>query len=178
MEKGYVHIYCGDGKGKTTAAVGLSVRAAGSGIPVLFVQFLKDGTSSEIRVLEKIPEITVLCADKDYGFYISMDDAEKLDAKKNYMALLEKAILVCRQSEGNTRRILVLDEIMAACNYGLVDQEFLLSFLADRPEGLEVVMTGRNPQKELCEIADYITEMKKQKHPYDQGLTARIGIEL
>lgn len=178
MEKGCVHIYCGDGKGKTTAAVGLSVRAAGSGMQVLFVQFLKDGSSSEISVLEKLPEVTVLCVEKDFGFYISMNDSEKQEAKKSYSALLEKAIMICRQSGENVRRVLVLDEIMAVCNYGLVDIEFLLSFLADKPEKLEIVMTGRKPLEELCEIADYITEMKKLKHPYDKGLTARIGIEL
>lgn len=170
---GLVHIYCGEGKGKTTAAVGLSLRAAGNGIPVLFVQFLKDGSSGEVKMLEHIKGIRVMNVKESYGFVFRMTEQEKSLAAGAYTELFRQAAAQCSQG-----MVLVLDEIMAACGNGLVSWEMVMAFLKERPQNIEVIMTGRDPSPELKEAADYITEMKKIKHPFDKGISARHGIEL
>ena len=171
--RGLVHLYCGDGKGKTTAAVGLSVRAAGAGKRVLFAQFLKDGSSSELNILRALRNVEVACCGQNFGFFKSMDEQTKAAARQAYSALLED---VMRKSEDGVD-LLVLDEAVAACNHGLIEETALLDFLRRRPETLEVVLTGRNPSQHLLDAADYVTEMRKRKHPFDQGITARCGIE-
>ena len=170
---GLIHIYCGDGKGKTTAAVGISVRAAGAGVKVVFAQFFKDGSSSELKILSGIENVeTVVCRTR-YGFYRYMDDETREKARRDYTGVFEKAAELASEGAG----LLVLDEIISACNHGMVSGSRLLEFLSGRPEGLEVVLTGRGPSEELMNIADYVTEMRKIKHPYDRGISARPGIE-
>lgn len=171
--RGLIHLYCGDGKGKTTAAVGLCVRAAGAGKRVLFTQFLKDGSSSELRVLRALPNIEVLCCGQSFGFFKSMDGQTKAAARQAYSALLESAM----QKSADGVELLVLDEAVAACNHGLIGEDTLLGFLRQKPEALEVVLTGRNPSQNLLDMADYVTEMCKRKHPFDRGVAARRGIE-
>lgn len=168
------HIYTGDGKGKTTAAVGLSIRCAGSGGEVLFTQFLKDNKSSELSLLQKIENITVILCDETFGFYSRMEEETKKRAKVVYHNYLQTIIEKVRQQE---YVMLVLDEIIGAYNYNLIDRKLLLEFLQGKPDGLEVVMTGRNPHKELVELADYVSEIVKVKHPFDKGVIARRGIE-
>lgn len=170
---GLIHIYCGDGKGKTTAAVGLSVRASGCGKKTIFAQFLKDGTSSEMTVLNKIENIKVCVCGSHCGFLRNMSEAEISETKRRFENLLSEVLDMCE----NDTDLLVLDEIIAACNNKIVDEERLLKFLKEKPNGLEVVMTGRNPSESLISVADYVTEMKKIKHPYDNGIVARLGIE-
>ncbi len=170
--EGCVHIYCGDGKGKTTASVGLAVRAAGAGKAVLFTQFLKPGTSSEIGVLKAIPGVTVLCDQTPFGFYRNMTPAQRIQAASAYAKLLETAL-----SQAKDCGVLILDEVIPACRHGLVDGEVLLDFLTHRPAALEVVLTGRNPSPELLALADYVTEMRKCRHPFDRGIPARLGVE-
>lgn len=167
-----IHIYCGDGKGKTTAAIGLAVRSAGCGKKVLFVQFFKNGVSSEINLLQKSNNIIVLFEPKYFGRVINMTDSEKLESRAAYMKLFAASV---QQAEEDGADVIILDEIISAYNHGFVESEDLLSFL-DRTK-MEVVMTGRDPAKELCERANYITEMKKIKHPFDRGVMARKGIE-
>ena len=169
---GLIHLYCGNGKGKTTASVGLAVRAAGAGRRVLFTQFYKDGTSSEINVLRSIPGITVEVCGKHYGFFKRMTDEEKEAARKDYTALLEKVLRDSADAD-----LLILDEAVSACNNGSIPEDRLLEFLRNRPEGLEVVLTGRKPSAALTDIADYVTSMNKEKHPFDRGVAARKGIE-
>ncbi len=171
--RGLVHIYCGDGKGKTTAAVGLSVRARGAGLKVLFVQFLKDGSSSEIRVLQETPGIDALAVREPFGFVWTMDEEELSRAKAAYTGLLLSAEKRSHDGYG----LLVLDEVISAVNCGIVPEQELLDFIACRPEGLELVLTGRDPSRALCEAADYITEMRKLRHPFDKGVQGRKGIE-
>lgn len=171
--RGCMHIYCGDGKGKTTAAVGLAIRAAGAGKRVLFAQFLKDGTSSEMQVLRNINGVTVEVCTTPHGFIKNMDAEEKQRAKADFTALLEQ---VLRHAEEGAD-LLVLDEIIPACNHAMVEESVLTEFLHSRPEKLEVVLTGRSPSQTLLCAADYVTEMRKVKHPYDQGISARYGIE-
>ncbi len=172
--KSCIHIYCGDGKGKTTAAIGLSVRASGCGKKVLVTRFLKTDHSGEVKVLDAIPGITVTPCERSFGFFTRMTEEQKKEAAVYYSQLLASTLEKAVNEEYD---LLVMDEIMAVCNYGLVDEEKVREFLVDRPKGLEVVLTGRNPSKELTDLADYVSEIHKIKHPYDQGLNARKGIE-
>ena len=172
--KGLIHIICGDGKGKTTAAIGLSVRAAGRNQKVLIARFLKSNDSGELITLEKIEQITVLPVTKFFGFTWQMNDEQKLEAKEYYNDTLKQAIQMASEEEYD---LLILDEILSVYHYGFVEPEILLDFLANKPEKLEVVMTGRDPKEEVRIFADYISEVKKVKHPYEQGVPARIGIE-
>lgn len=170
---GLIHIYCGKGKGKTTAATGLAIRAVGAGKKVVFTQFLKKGNSSEIDVLKRIEGISVYTLSTHRGFYKNLNEEQRKETKKEYGKLLET---VMEESQNNAD-VLVLDEILSACTHGIADEDKLIEFLKNKPEGLEVVMTGRNPSEKLMETADYITEMTKIKHPYDRGIKARKGIE-
>lgn len=170
--KGFIHLYCGDGKGKTTAAVGLSVRAAGAMKRVVFVQFLKDGASSEIGVLRSIPGVRALHADTVKKWFRDMTAEERETARADYTKLLEDAFSAAADAD-----MLVLDEAVAACNHRLVDEARLLELLRRRPDGLEVVLTGRTPSAALLSQADYITEMKSVRHPFGRGVAARRGIE-
>jgi cob(I)alamin adenosyltransferase len=169
-----VHIYCGDGKGKTTASIGLAVRAAGCGKKVLITRFLKTDYSGEVEGLKSIKGITVTPCEKSFGFFSKMTDQQKLEAKAYYSELLETTL---QKAADQDYDMLVMDEIMAVCNFGLVDEERVCLFLANRPEKLEVVLTGRDPSERLISMADYVSEIRKIKHPYDQGIMARKGIE-
>ncbi|MEG0368952.1 MAG: cob(I)yrinic acid a,c-diamide adenosyltransferase [Hungatella sp.] len=171
---GCIHIYCGDGKGKTTAAIGLAVRAAGRGQRVLIARFLKTDDSGEVLSLARIPQITLLPCEKTFGFYRQMTDIQKAEAADYYQSLLLEA---CEKASTDSCRLLILDEILAVCHYGLVQSRTLLDFLKKKPKDLEVVLTGRNPSDELLEAADYVSEIQKKKHPYDRGISAREGIE-
>ncbi|MCI1958573.1 MAG: cob(I)yrinic acid a,c-diamide adenosyltransferase [Clostridia bacterium] len=171
--KGYFHIYCGDGKGKTTAAIGLCVRAAGSGMKVIFVQFMKGIKSSEINILENISNINVLRCDESFGFYWNMDDTLKKKAKAAYSKLID----TCINELTDKNTLVVLDEALSALKYGFIEKDKVLEIVELCEKGVEVVVTGREPQKYLIDKADYITEMKCIRHPYEKGVAARKGIE-
>ena len=167
-----IHLYYGDGKGKTTAACGLAVRAAGAGQRVLFAQLFKNGDSSELLVLSKLQNVTVFLPQEYRGRYKNMDEAQRALIGESYRAFLCE---VCRQA---TRYdLIVLDEVVSAYNYGVLDRAKLLSFLQTEGPRREIVLTGRAPQPELLALADYATEMRKEKHPFDRGIKARKGIE-
>lgn len=172
--EGLVHLYCGEGKGKTTAAVGLCARAAGSGKRVLFVQFFKDGTSSENASLRLLPNVQTMHEPRYFGRVSNMGKEEFEECKRAYSALFESAISRAAEEKFD---LLVLDEAVSSCNHGVIDEGALLRFLKSRPARLEVVLTGREPSAALVEAADYVTEMKKVKHPFDAGIVARRGIE-
>lgn len=172
--RGCIHIYTGDGKGKTSAATGLAVRFAGSGGKVLFAQFLKDGTSGELAVLRKTDGIDVDDCDACFGFSFSMSKETREQAGAAYSSYLDR--ILTRVTDGQYG-LLVLDEIIAAYNLGFIDRSVLLDFLRNKPEELEVVLTGRNPSEELMSLADYVSEIRKIRHPYDEGVSARKGIE-
>ncbi len=169
---GRIHIYCGDGKGKTSAAMGLALRAAGSGMEVLVLQFLKDGSSSEFRSLAHVPGIKVVRHTRSFGFTWTMTQEQKAEARDYYTGLLESAF-----GQAPENGLLVLDEALGARSAGVLDEDRLLALLRGKPAGLEVVLTGRGPTQALLDAADYVTEMKKVKHPFDQGVRARRGIE-
>jgi len=172
--KGLVHVYCGDGKGKTTAAVGLAVRCAGGGGKVLFYQFLKDGTSGEIAALKKIDGVDVIDGYVEVRFSKFMTDDDIIKAKKYYRSDFHKIIDKVFEKDYD---LLVLDEVTHAVNneYILIDE--LMRFLENKPYDLEVVLTGRNPHNMLCDFADYVSEILKIKHPFDLGIKARKFIE-
>lgn len=173
-QRGCIHIYTGDGKGKTTAAVGLAVRFAGNGGKVLFTQFLKDGSSGEICVLKENDHITVFSFAENLGFSFQMNEKQKEYATECYTKYLRQSI---EMAEKEQIGLLVLDEALAAYNLGFVDRDLLLSFLKNKREEMEVVLTGRDPAPELLELADYVSDIRKIKHPYDEGILAREGIE-
>ena len=170
--KGLIHIYCGDGKGKTSAALGLAVRAAGRGLKVQVVRFLKNDQSGEVPVLMEIPGIQVASCERSFGFSWNMSQEQKAEAAAYYTELFEKVWEL-----GADRDVLVLDELCGAVGLGFVPEERVIAALSRKPGHLEVVLTGRNPSQKLLELADYVTEMKMIKHPYEQGIGAREGIE-
>lgn len=189
---GYIHIYCGNGKGKTTAAIGLSIRSAGAGIPVVFTQFMKDGTSSEISILESIPNVSVYYAKERFGFSWTLTEEEKQIAKSIYTGLFlnvvqelveisqkekNKEETLLEKKEDHPTAVLILDEVISAYNYDMIHQDVVLKWLQKKPTGVEVVLTGRDPKPELLELAGYVTEMKKKAHVYEKGIHARKGIE-
>ena len=174
MDTGLIHIYCGDGKGKTTASLGLTIRCAGRGGRIIFSQFLKDRETGELTSLAKFPNITVIRGKGTKKFTFQMTQEELAQAKKIQESLFDTILAKC---EAEKPDMLVLDEILPACSLGLLDEQKVLDFLQHKPKTLEVVMTGRNPSQALLNMADYVSEICKRKHPYDKGIQARIGIE-
>lgn len=170
MSTGLIHLYCGDGKGKTTAAMGLALRAAGRGLRVVVVQFLKGGDSGELNILRSLPNVTVLSGKGSTKFSFQMSDEEKLAARALHKAHLRKALSLPFD-------LLVLDEAAPAHATGLLDTALLEEAVYHRPPHTELVLTGRNPAAFLLEAADYITEMNCRKHPFERGVAAREGIE-
>ena len=166
---GLVHLYCGEGKGKTTAAMGLALRALGSGRRVVAVQFLKGRESGEIPLLEKLgAEIFRGKAGAKFSF--QMTEGEKAETRALQTENLRRALALDAD-------LLVLDEACAAWQTGLIGPELLRTAVLDRPQGREVVLTGRNPPDWMREAADYSTEMRCCRHPFEKGIPAREGVE-
>lgn len=169
-----LHIYYGEGKGKTTAAMGLALRAAGRGKRVVIAQFLKGADSGERRALTCVPGVELLPVPERVTFSFRMSQEERREAAERFLALCEQ----CRERlRSGAAELLVLDEVCAAVNTGLLPLSALLTLLDQAPEGCELVLTGRAPAPELAERADYLTEMRCVRHPYQRGVTAREGIE-
>lgn len=169
---GKIHIYYGNGKGKTTAAVGQVIRAAGRDLKVLVFQFLKNNSSGERKILEQVPNITCLPSRDRVKFYNQMNGEEKAELKHYNTKALDEIVKFCSPFD-----VLFLDEILCAVKLNLLNEDKLMSFLQHKPRGLEIIMTGHEVSDRMLELADYATEMVKVKHPYDQGTTAREGIE-
>lgn len=171
---GMIHIYCGQGKGKTTAALGLALRAAGNGMRVHFVQLLKGCPTSELNSLERIPEITVDRCDRNYGFTFKMSEENKGKLADSHNEILLRARKLAQEGSID---MLIIDEFNAAYEYGLLDQDLADKLVLERPQALELILTGRNPQQKFIEAADYVSEIQAIKHPYEKGIYARKGIE-
>lgn len=169
---GRIHAYYGYGKGKTTAAVGQIVRAAGYGLKVLVFQFLKDNSSSERKVLEELSNVTCLPGLDKVKFYNQMNKEERAEARHYNNKALDEIVKFCSSFD-----VLFMDESLCAVQLGLLNEDKLLSFLQHKPRGLEIILTGHEVSERMLEAADYVTEMKKVKHPYDVGVSAREGIE-
>lgn len=170
--RGLTHVYYGDGKGKTTAAMGLALRALGWGRRVLVVQFLKNRPSGEVTALQRFENARVLRGQASDKFVFGMTDAEKAETAAMHNTNLKMAMQAANEWD-----VLVLDEAMDACRLGVLDTALLAGLLDNKPPQLELVITGHQPEPWILEHADYITEMRKQKHPYDAGVQAREGIE-
>jgi len=168
---GYVHVYTGNGKGKTTAAIGLAVRALGAGWNVFFAQFLKAGEYSEHKSLLKFSDRLTI---KTYGRKVFIrGEPEDEDHRLAQAAYREIAEIV---SSGGYR-LVVLDEANVAVKYGLLSVEQLLDLIDKRARGVELVITGRDAHSSLIEQADLVTEMREVKHYFSQGTKARTGVE-
>ena len=163
-----LHIYTGEGKGKTTAAMGLALRAIGHGRKVVILQFLKGGTSGELMPLSKAGA-TVISGKAGSKFVSAMSPDEKEETRKMNDENLRRVL-------GMTFDLLVLDEVCAALKYDMVDPE-LVKRAVELGSEREIVMTGRDPAQFLLDAADYITQMVCVRHPYERGITAREGIE-
>lgn len=173
-ETGLIHIYCGDGKGKTTTGMGLCVRAAGAGLRVLIYQFMKDNSTSERGILALSDRITVVDGLAQEKFSFQMTPEEK-GQRRSYYA--RQFLAVTQKAAAEHFDVLFLDEVIYTIRAGLLDESLVLGFLKKKPAGLEVILTGQNPGPALIEAADYVSEIRKIKHPFDRGLPARRGIE-
>ena len=168
-----LHIYTGEGKGKTTASVGLAIRAHGAGRKVVFLQFLKGRETAEVAVLKKVG-IKVLRNSRDYGFFPRTTDENRKAVLGENLENLKTAVALVENGECD---FLILDEVISAYNLEALDRAVVDGLLEIRREDFELVFTGREPPAHFIEAADYISEIKKVKHPYDAGIVARRGVE-
>ncbi|KGG80545.1 cobinamide adenolsyltransferase [Caloranaerobacter azorensis H53214] len=170
MKKGYIHIYTGNGKGKTTAALGLALRAVCAGKKVFFGQFVKGMKYSEVKAEEYLPNFEIHQFGKNCFIYNAPTEED--------IELAEKGLKICeRVLNSGEYDIVVLDELNIALYYNLLSIERILEILENRAEHVEVIITGRYAPKELIDIADLVTEMNEVKHYYTKGVVAREGIE-
>lgn len=171
--RGYIQVYTGDGKGKTTAALGLAVRAAGHGLRTIILQFMKGwidyGELQGVRMLA--PHVEIHQAGRDTFVNRKDPDPEDVRLAREGWDLAKKLI-----GEGKAD-IVVLDEINCAMDFGLIPVEEVIETLRKKPDGMELILTGRGAPEAVIEIADLVTEMKEVKHYYAKGVDARVGVE-
>lgn len=173
LRKGLVHLYVGDGKGKTTAAMGLAVRAMGTGDRVLIAQFLKGRPTGELEPLEKLGAWVMRVKQCD-KFTFQMTPQELADTKRLHLDMLRQVEQAAAKGEVD---LVVLDEVVDAVNAGVIPLEILERVVNSREPHVELVLSGRNPPEALCLLADYQTFFQCVKHPYQNGIPAREGIE-
>ncbi len=167
-----LQIYTGQGKGKTTAALGLALRLVGAGKKVLLVQFLKDGRSSEIKAIEKyLPNFKV----RTFGRRVFLN--ERNLTKKDFELVRQGFDLARQAVQSRKYNLIILDEVNVAVSLRLLKKEDLISFVKKVPNRIEIVLTGRQASREIVRLADLVTEMKETKHYFKKGLKARKGIE-
>lgn len=171
LDKGYIHVYTGPGKGKTTAALGLALRAAGAGLKVYMIQFMKGRRYSELDAIEKLPNFTIVQYGRDE--FVSKENPEQID-----IDLAQEGFKHAKDIVKNEKfDMVILDEINIAVDYNLITLKDVLKLIEKKPEKLELILTGRYAHPELVKIADIVTEMLEIKHPYQKGVTARKGID-
>jgi len=168
---GLIHVYTGNGKGKTTAALGLGLRACGNGLRVHMIQFMKGRRYSEIDAIEKIPLFSVKQFGRDE--FVNKKQPEQID-----IDLAIKGFHYAQQvmNEKNYD-VIILDEINVAIDYDLIPLQDVLTFLDEKPEHLELILTGRYAHPEIVKRADIVSEILEIKHPYQQGIPSRKGID-
>ena len=169
-----VHVYYGDGKGKTTAAIGLAARAAGSRMKVLFVQFRKTEFSGERHTLSHTENVSLEFCPIDYNLTYDMTEEEKAKASVTFRKLFDDSVRTVLLQKYD---MIVFDEIFGAIQADMLNEGALYEFVSNAPKNLEVVLSGNTPTQRIIDLADYVTEMKKIKHPYETGIPARFGIE-
>lgn len=165
-----IHIYTGDGKGKTTAAFGLALRAAGAGMRVYICQFMKDTPGSEVRAARRLKNITV----EQYGAGGFIRGKPRSGDIKAVSRGFRRVAGLLQERRFD---LYILDEIIVAVHFGLIELQALLDCIARLEPGTEVVLTGRKAGRKLLARADLVTEMRQRKHYYDKGVKARRGIE-
>jgi len=169
--KGYVQVYTGNGKGKTTAALGLALRASGAGLRVYIAQFVKGMKYSELKAIEKLsPSVAIKQYGRDCFIY---KEPEKEDIQAAQDGLREVREIMT----SGKYQVIILDEANIATYYNLFSVDDLLDFVHAKPEEVELVITGRKADPRIIEEADLVTEMKEVKHYYEKGVQAREGIE-
>lgn len=171
MVKGYVHVLTGDGKGKTTAAIGLAIRAAGSDLKIFFAQFMKAGEYSEIKAFRRLSNLITV---EQFGlgkFTIKTPHPDDIAAAQNGLKRVRTVMAE------NMYDMMILDEITVAVKLGLIAANDLLGLIVNKPRGLELIITGRYASPRVIETADMVTQMKALKHYYHSGVKARVGIE-
>jgi cob(I)alamin adenosyltransferase len=171
MDRGYVQVYTGDGKGKTTAALGLALRAAGAGLKVYIGQFLKKGGYSELKALERFSDVIAI---KQFGtgkYIIGQPKPEDIEAGKICLTAIKEAML------SNKYDVIVMEEAGVAEKFGIIGAEDILDMIRQKPESVELIITGRGVSQAVMDAADLVTEMKEVKHYYQKGVMARKGIE-
>ena len=173
LEKGFIQVYTGNGKGKTTAAIGQAVRAAGFGLRTYFVMLMKEFPYNEVKSLEKLKDfITIVQVGKDDFVYKKVPPPESEKGKiKDALAAAKVKML---SSEYD---LIVLDEIFVSIYFGLIEKEDVIEFLSDKPQSVELILTGRYCPQEIIDKADLVTEMTEVKHYYEKGVLSRRGIE-
>jgi cob(I)alamin adenosyltransferase len=173
LSQGLVSIFTGDGKGKTTAAVGTVVRAAGHGLRTFIVFFMKgeNYVYGEINILSQLPNVTL--ASFGQKGWVDKDNIKPEDREKAGLALAtaREAML------SDNYDLIVLDEINIAIDFGLIELDEVINFINDKPKNVELILTGRNVDTKLVKMADLVTEMLMIKHPYTRGIKARRGID-
>lgn len=174
MRKGYIHVYTGNSKGKTTASLGLALRAAGAGLKVFIAQFIKKRRCSEHKALERFSDLITV---KQFGTgfiksgqRLAVSSQQKLTTRKGLEEV--RTVFTSKQYD-----MVILDEINVATHYGLIRIEELLGLMKEKPSGIELVLTGRYADERVIEKADLVTEMKEIKHYFKKGVKARVGIE-
>ena len=174
MERGLIQVYTGNGKGKTTAALGIALRAVGHGLKVLVIQFMKGNINyGELETGKKLsPHLTIKQMGRET--FVSKTNPDPIDIKmaQEGLALAEKTI------KNGEFDIVILDEINVAVDYGLIPLSDLLQLIDSKPETVELILTGRNARSEIMDKADLVTEMVERKHYYSKGVRARKGIEI
>lgn len=172
LKRGLVQVYTGEGKGKTTAALGLAMRAAGHGLRVYIVQFMKGWPNyGELKSVRRHPEITL----RQFGRpeFVDPEKPDPADMEMAREALQEARRVIASGSYD----LVILDEVNVALKYGLIELKQVLALIEEKPESVELVLTGRYAPPELIERADLVTEMREVKHPYKKGVKGRKGIE-
>jgi len=167
-----IHYYYGDGKGKTTAALGLAMRYSGQGGKTVMVQFLKNSPCGELDALKKLDNVTVLRGQSGSCFTFSMTEQQLAETKRIHENNLKTALEIIKEGS-----LLILDEATDAVKTNTLDEQLLRDVILKKNDKTEIVVTGHAPLDWLIDAADYVTEMKKQKHPFDNGITARKGVE-
>jgi cob(I)alamin adenosyltransferase len=174
VQTGLIHIYTGDGKGKTTSAVGLTIRAYAHGLRIMFVQFLKNGLSGEIGILRQLNNVRFYSGKADLKFSNQMYDNDRNKTREMHQHFLEIAMDAANSCEID---LLVMDETFGALSTGLLDSDQVYEFVKNKPADLELVMTGRNPEQRFIELADYVSNIQCLAHPYMKNILAREGID-
>ncbi|NMA83499.1 MAG: cob(I)yrinic acid a,c-diamide adenosyltransferase [Epulopiscium sp.] len=175
LDKGFIQVYCGTGKGKTTAAIGQGIRAVGHDLKVIMIQFLKSNPTGELQTLKKLePDFKVFRFEKPRDFFWNLDEEQKNELKNEIQngVNFAKKILDTRECD-----VLILDEILAVVENGLMEEEDLLHMLTLRPDDMEMILTGRILPQKIASKAHYISNIEAVKHPLQYGLEAREGIE-